>query len=72
MAIKKAEFYSSLWASCDELRCGIDVRQGKGFVLHDNATEKIWKGNTLADSQWKETNGQLKIFDFTVVNKARG
>jgi len=25
MAIKKSEFYSSLWASCDELRGGMDA-----------------------------------------------
>ena len=38
MAIKKAELYSSLWSSCDELRGGMDASQdhGKGgtvFVL---------------------------------------
>ena len=27
MAIKKSELYSSLWASCDELRGGMDVSQ---------------------------------------------
>jgi len=26
MAIKKTELYSSLWASCDELRGGMKVR----------------------------------------------
>ncbi|TFT17912.1 type I restriction-modification system subunit M [Escherichia coli] len=34
----------------------------------DNATAKIWKGNTIADPQWKEANGQLKTFDFAVAN----
>ncbi|MGB5121786.1 MAG: N-6 DNA methylase, partial [Vibrio fluvialis] len=29
---------------------------------------KIWKGNTIADPQWKEANGQLKTFDFAVAN----
>lgn len=38
------------------------------MILHDNATAKIWKGNTIADPQWKETNGQLKTFDFAVAN----
>jgi hypothetical protein len=28
MAIKKPELYSSLWASCDELRGGMDASQG--------------------------------------------
>ena len=26
MAIKKSDLYSSLWASCDELRGGMDAR----------------------------------------------
>ncbi len=33
MAIKKTELYSSLWASCDELRVGMDVSQYKDYVL---------------------------------------
>jgi type I restriction enzyme M protein len=42
------------------------------MILHNNATAKIWKGNTLSDPQWKEaaSNGkaQLKTFDFAVAN----
>jgi type I restriction enzyme M protein len=33
MAIKKSELYSSLWASCDELRGGMDPSQYKDYVL---------------------------------------
>ncbi|WP_336139038.1 type I restriction-modification system subunit M [Acinetobacter ursingii] len=33
MAIKKTELYSSLWASCDELRGGMDASQYKDYVL---------------------------------------
>lgn len=33
MAIKKTELYSSLWASCDELRGGMDASQYKNYVL---------------------------------------
>ena len=33
MAIKKSDFYSSLWASCDELRGGMDASQYKDYVL---------------------------------------
>ena len=33
MAIKKSELYSSLWASCDELRGGMDACQYKDYVL---------------------------------------
>ena len=38
------------------------------MILHNNATAKIWKGNTIADPQWKEESGQLKTFDFAVAN----
>lgn len=38
------------------------------MILHDNATAKIWQGNTLSSPQWKEANGQLKTFDFAVAN----
>lgn len=33
MAIKKSELYSSLWASCNELRGGMDASQYKDYVL---------------------------------------
>jgi type I restriction enzyme M protein len=33
VAIKKSELYSSLWASCDELRGGMDASQYKDYVL---------------------------------------
>lgn len=33
MAIKKTELYTSLWASCDELRGGMDASQYKDYVL---------------------------------------
>ena len=33
MAVKKTELYSSLWASCDELRGGMDASQYKDYVL---------------------------------------
>src|SRR5215211_9524206 len=33
MALKKSEFYSSLWSSCDELRGGMDASQYKDYVL---------------------------------------
>jgi len=31
--IKKSDLYSSLWASCDELRGGTDASQYKDYVL---------------------------------------
>src|SRR5438552_8307027 len=33
MALKKSELYSSLWASCDQLRGGMDASQYKDYVL---------------------------------------
>jgi type I restriction enzyme M protein len=33
MALKKSDLYSSLWASCDELRGGMDASQYKDYVL---------------------------------------
>ncbi|MEZ5759093.1 MAG: class I SAM-dependent DNA methyltransferase [Emcibacteraceae bacterium] len=33
MAIKKTELYASLWASCDELRGGMDASQYKNYIL---------------------------------------
>lgn len=33
MALKKSELHSSLWASCDELRGGMDASQYKDYVL---------------------------------------
>ena len=33
MALKKSELYSKLWASCDELRGGMDASQYKDYVL---------------------------------------
>lgn len=32
-AIKKTKLYSSLWASCDELRGGMDASQYKDYIL---------------------------------------
>ena len=33
MAVKKTELYSSLWASCDKLRGGMDASQYKDYIL---------------------------------------
>ena len=33
MAIKQSDLYSSIWASCDELRGGMDASQYKDYVL---------------------------------------
>ena len=33
MAIKKSDLYSSIWASCDLLRGGMDASQYKDYIL---------------------------------------
>ena len=39
------------------------------MILHNNATAKIVKGqNTISAPEWKESNGELKRFDFVVAN----
>lgn len=52
MAIKKNELYSSLWASCDKLRGGMDASQYKDYILTllfvKYVTDKF-KGVTYAD-----------------------
>src|SRR5437660_1109167 len=63
MALKKSELYSSLWASCDELRGGMDASQYKDYVLvllfvkyvsdkyagQKNALLDVPKGGSFAD-----------------------
>jgi type I restriction enzyme M protein len=38
------------------------------MILHNNATAKIWKGNTLSNPQWKDSPNSLKQMDFCVAN----
>jgi type I restriction enzyme M protein len=38
------------------------------MILHDNPTAEIWKGNTLANPYFRESDGRLKQFDFAVAN----
>ena len=57
MAVKKTELYSSLWASCDALRGGMDASQYKDYVLTllfmKYVTDK-YNGQKYAD---------IKVFD---------
>jgi type I restriction enzyme M protein len=52
MAIKKSDLYSSLWASCDELRGGMDASQYKDYVLFmlfiKYVSDKYGNSNTFA------------------------
>ena len=43
MAVKKSEFYSSLWASCDSLRGGMDSSQYKDYILTPELVKNISK-----------------------------
>jgi len=38
------------------------------MILHDCATAEIAKGNTLSSPEFKQSNGQLKTFDFAIAN----
>ena len=38
------------------------------MILHGDETAELWHGNTLADPYFKNTNTQLKTFDFAVAN----
>jgi hypothetical protein len=49
MAIKKSDLYSSLWASCDQLRGGMDASQYKDFVA---LLTRHWP-------QWQESRREL-------------
>ena len=54
MAVKKSDLYSSLWASCDELRGGMDASQYKDYVLTLLFVKYVsdkYKGDEYADIQ---------------------
>lgn len=78
MAIKKSELYSSLWASCDELRGSMDASQYKDYVLvllfmkyvsdKGGALVEIPKGGSFADMV--KLKGQADIGD--KINKIIG
>lgn len=38
------------------------------MILHGNETAELWHGNTLTDPYFKDTDTQLKTFDFAVAN----
>ena len=38
------------------------------MILHDDANALLWHGNTLTDPYFKDTDNNLKTFDFTVAN----
>ena len=57
MAIKKSEIYSSLWASCDELRGGMDASQYKDYILTLLFVKYVsdkFKGEKFADIEIPE------------------
>lgn len=57
MAVKKSELYSSLWASCDKLRGGMDASQYKDYILtllFVKYVSDMFKGVTYADIEVPE------------------
>ena len=63
MAVKKTELYSSLWASCDALRGGMDASQYKDYILTllfmKYVTDK-YKGREYRRIRL-ESNGSLSV-----------
>lgn len=57
MAVKKTELYSSLWASCDALRGGMDASQYKDYIL----TLLFMK--YVTDKYKGQRYGDLTVFD---------
>ncbi len=57
MAVKKTELYSSLWASCDALRGGMDATQYKDYIL----TLLFMK--YVTDKYKGQKYGDLTVFD---------
>ena len=57
MAVKKTELYSSLWASCDALRGGMDASQYKDYVL----TLLFMK--YVTDKYLNDKYGEIIVFD---------
>lgn len=57
MAVKKTELYSSLWASCDALRGGMDASQYKDYIL----TLLFMK--YVTDKFKGRTYGDIEVFD---------
>lgn len=57
MAVKKNELYSSLWASCDALRGGMDASQYKDYIL----TLLFMK--YVTDKYKGQKYGDLTVFD---------
>lgn len=57
MAIKKTELYASLWASCDELRGGMDASQYKNYIL------TLLFVKYVSDKYKGQTFGAIKVPD---------
>jgi type I restriction enzyme M protein len=64
VAIKKSDLYSSLWASCDELRGGMDASQYKDYVLFmlfiKYITDKYGNSNDFAPPVTIPTGASFK------------
>jgi HsdM N-terminal domain len=80
MAIKKSDLYSSLWASCDELRGGMDASQYKDYVLFmlfiKYISDKYAKSNDFAPAairigmtQWPFQPLELQRFQLVAASR---
>lgn len=55
MALKKSDLYASLWASCDQLRGGMDASQYKDYIL------TLLFVKYVSDKAKADTNGLIVI-----------
>lgn len=62
MAIKKTELYRSLWASCDELRGGMDASQYKQPYILRNM-------DVIRDKNSLELVGNIEVSGSTILLK---
>ena len=70
MASKKSDLYSSLWASCDQLRGGMDASQYKDYVLFMLFIKYISEdGRSTSGTQnvrWLHQSDRLRPIPMTV------
>lgn len=61
MAIKKSDLYSSLWASCDELRGGMDASQVKATILNHPEFTAFAERSLALYTAWYEAHREALL-----------
>lgn len=76
MAIKKSEWYSALWKSCDELRGGMDASEYKDYILTLLSVKYVtdrYEGDRYAEIEIPVTSGfkdGMKSFGRTEISQS--